>query len=172
VKRFIVFAIFLSAIAIFPVVGISGVENDSEMMREEVLHAHNKYRAQLKIQPLVWSLQLATHAKEWALHLAQTGGRLIHSTGSGEGENLWAGTAGHFSSAKMVDTWGKEKKYFQYGIFPNVSTSGNWTDVGHYTQIIWRNTTEVGCAKAASGKYDIFVCRYSPPGNYIGQKVY
>jgi len=96
----------------------------------------------------------------------------MHSTGSGEGENLWAGTAERFSYTQMVNNWGKEKKYFKYGIFPNVSTSGNWTDVGHYTQIIWYNTTEVGCAKAPSGRYDIFVCRYSPPGNYIGQKVY
>jgi len=160
------------AIAVFSVVGISGAENYSDLMREEVLAAHNKYRAELKIPSLVWSEELATHATEWALHLARSGGQLRHSEREGEGENLWRGTAGRFSYTQMINSWGSEKKYFKDGTFPSISTSGNWADVGHYTQIIWRNTTEVGCAKTTSGGYDIFVCRYSPPGNYIYQKVY
>ena len=172
-RRVIVFStLFLFSISVVSIVGISIAGNYNDLMREEILAAHNKYRAELKIPSLVWSEELATHAKEWALHLARSGGQLRHSKRQGEGENLWQGTAGHFSYTQMINSWGSEKKYFKYGTFPSISTSGNWADVGHYTQIIWRNTTKVGCAKTTSGRYDIFVCRYNPPGNYIGQKVY
>jgi len=44
--------------------------------------------------------------------------------------------------------------------------------VGHYTQMIWRNTTEVGCAVAERDDRQILVCRYSPPGNVRGEMAY
>jgi hypothetical protein len=44
---------------------------------------------------------------------------------------------------------------------------------GHYTQIIWRNTTEVGCGMATcSNGSEIWVCNYNPPGNYLRQNAY
>ncbi|WP_413175082.1 CAP family protein [Anabaena azotica] len=138
----------------------------------ELLNAHNKYRQEVNVPPLKWSNTLANNAQQWANNLASRGGNLQHSQNTGEGENLWAGTAGYFSYTQMVDSWGQEKQYFVNGIFPNVSSTGNWYDVGHYTQIIWRNTAAVGCGVARGGGKDILVCRYSPPGNYRGQRVY
>ncbi len=165
------FVIFLFILAIVSVTNIGRTETTNDLMREEILASHNKYRAEKGIPSLKWSKTLADHAMNWALHLAKAG-RLYHSKESGEGENLWQGSARHFSHTEKVDTWGSEKKYFRRGTFPDVSTSGNWQDVGHYTQIIWRSTSEVGCAQATSGRYDFFVCRYNPPGNISGQKVY
>ncbi|HAN46296.1 MAG TPA: serine protease [Cyanobacteria bacterium UBA8156] len=140
------------------------------------LQAHNQYRTAVGVPPLAWSQALAQDAQGWANALAAAGGRqLRHSTASqrpGQGENLWMGTAGFFSAASMVDGWGSEQRFFRVGSFPNVSTSGNWADVGHYTQIIWRNTTQVGCGLATAGGNDILVCRYSPPGNVMGQSVF
>ena len=138
-----------------------------------LLDRHNFYRSQVGVPALKWSDRLASNAQGWANSLAARGGKTLqHSSGSGEGENLWMGSAGYFSQQTMVDGWGGEKKYYKPGVFPNVSTTGNWSDVGHYTQIVWRNTTEVGCAVATAGGNDILVCRYSSPGNYMGQKAF
>ena len=57
------------------------------------------------------------------------------------------------------------------GIFPAVSTSGNWTDVGHYTQMIWKGTSRLGCAVHKGRHWDFLICRYSPPGNVVGQRI-
>lgn len=142
----------------------------NDRMREEVLAVHNKYRAELEIPPLAWSETLAAHATQWATYLAQSGGRLCHSKFPGEGENLWKGTANYYSHTQKVEYWASKKKFFKSGIFPHVSTTGNWSDVGHYSQMIWRRTTEVGCAKISAGNQDIFVCRYAPPGNIFTRK--
>ena len=47
-------------------------------------------------------------------------------------------------------------------------TTGNWEDVGHYTQMIWRGTRRVGCALGEGAQYDYLVCRYYPAGNVYG----
>ena len=81
------------------------------------------------------------------------------------------GTAGAYSPAAMVQSWAGERRFFRPGIFPNVSTTGNWADVAHYTQMIWASTTMVGCAVQRSSRQDVLVCRYSPSGNRDGQAV-
>jgi hypothetical protein len=143
---------------------------------QQILAAHNKYRAEVKVTSVTWSNALAQDAQKWANHLASLGGQqLIHSPNNqrpNQGENLWMGTAGYFSLMQMVDSWGEEKRYFRNGAFPNVSSTGNWADVGHYTQIVWRKTTQIGCGMAKAGGNDILVCRYSPPGNYMGEKTF
>jgi hypothetical protein len=137
----------------------------------EILQAHNDERAEVGTDPLEWSDTLAATAQEWANHLAEIG-RLEHSgsEGSGHGENLWMGTRDVFSDSQKVSYWTAEKTYFVPGqTFPDVSSTGNWQDVGHYTQMIWYNTTTVGCAVASDNENDYLVCEYDPPGNFIGE---
>jgi hypothetical protein len=71
----------------------------------------------------------------------------------------------------MVDGWIEERKDYVPGRFPDVSRTGQWGDVGHYTQLIWSKTTSVGCAIATGADDDVLVCRYSPPGNFVGEFV-
>ena len=79
------------------------------------------------------------------------------------------GSRGAFSVEAMVGGWSSEKRYFTRGVFPNNSNTGNWADVGHYTQMIWPTTQRVGCAVASTPRIDYLVCRYSPAGNIDGR---
>jgi hypothetical protein len=139
---------------------------------QRILGAHNRERLELGLQALSWNDALARSAQQWADHLASTG-RFEHapeSRSAPEGENLWAGTKGYYSPEAMVDAWVREKRFFQPGVFPENSRTGNVEDVGHFTQIVWRATTKVGCAEATSAREDILVCRYAEAGNYIGER--
>lgn len=141
-------------------------------MTTALLSAHNRYRTEVGISPLQWSDTLAASAQSYAETLAASN-RFAHSDTDGYGENLWKGTAGAYSMTDMVNSWGEEKAYFiPNAPFPEVSTTDNWQDVGHYTQIIWEATTEVGCGLATGSGWDILVCHYSPPGNFVGQQPY
>ena len=62
--------------------------------------------------------------------------------------------------AQNMQGWVAEKNTYQ-GL-----PSATGTDViGHYTQMVWKSTTDVGCATATGNNYDVLVCRYNPPGN-------
>jgi hypothetical protein len=140
--------------------------------QERILAAHNTERVELGLQPLTWNATLAQSAQVWARHLASSG-RFEHAPEdliNPEGENLWAGTKGYYAPEAMVNAWIQEKKYFRVGVFPNNSSTGRVEDVGHYTQLIWRTTSELGCAKASTREEDILVCRYAEAGNYKGER--
>ena len=140
---------------------------------QTILATHNRYRSEVSVPPLTWSSELANDAKAWADRLASPGNRTLrHDRNTNNGENLWMGTSGAFTLTQMLDSWGREKRYFVNNVFPNVSSTDRWSDVGHYTQMIWSETTEVGCAISSNSSFDFFVCRYSPPGNFQGQRVY
>jgi hypothetical protein len=136
-----------------------------------ILAEHNKYRAQAGVPPLTWSSRLAIGAQRWADTMALLD-RLQHSRTSGVGENLayWSGT--NASLGNLIGLWGQERRLFVPGTFPQNSRDGNWLSVGHYTQMVWRNTTQVGCGIGNHGRTDFLVCWYSPQGNYIGQVPY
>ena len=138
---------------------------------QRILAAHNGERLALGLEPLSWNPALAQSAQHWADYLASSG-RFEHAPenhDAPEGENLWAGTKGYFTPEAMVDAWIREKKFFRPGAFPDNSTTGRMEDVGHYTQVVWRATTQVGCAESRSRKEDILVCRYAEAGNYRGE---
>ncbi|MHA6723316.1 CAP domain-containing protein [Sphingomonas sp. RS2018] len=147
--------------------GANGVDGMYEI---RILAAHNKERATADLAPLRWDPALAESAKAWANHLAATDA-FEHAPESRkpQGENLWAGTRGYYGLERQIDAWVREKKYFRSGIFPNNSTTGRVGDVGHYTQLMWRETQAVGCATVTGRTDDYLVCRYSNAGNYRGQ---
>lgn len=138
-----------------------------------LLEAHNTERGRAGLPRLSWSSRLAQDAHEWAEHLSRKGS-LEHADNDRRrnmGENLWMGSAGYFSAEEMIGGFLSERTKFRPGTFPQVSRTGKWADVAHYTQIIWPRTTEVGCAVAKGAINDFLVCRYNPPGNTFGEKV-
>jgi uncharacterized protein YkwD len=138
--------------------------------QKQLLDSHNVERQRVGVKPLVWDNKLASDAQEWADHLAKND-IFEHSETTSNGENLWMGDSAAYSPSEMVGLWISEVKLFKYGVFPSVTKSDSWTDVGHYTQLIWPTTTKLGCAKASGGGNDFLVCRYDPAGNVAGFKL-
>jgi pathogenesis-related protein 1 len=133
--------------------------------------AHNRVRAPLGLPPLEWSDELARFAQTWADKLERRGCDLQHRPRSGPdkqryGENLFGSTGSTPTSGDVVDAWAAEVSGY------NPKTNRCKGVCGHYTQIVWRASTRVGCAMAACGDSEVWVCNYDPPGNFLGQKPY
>ena len=140
---------------------------------QQLLQAHNAERSRLGLKPLAWSDRLAAGALAWAEQLARMDD-LEHSDDDERdkaGENLWMGSKGDFTPRQMVGGFIDERKDFIPGTFPDVSRTGDWVDVGHYTQLIWPETREVGCGIARNRQSEVLVCRYFPAGNIDGEDV-
>jgi hypothetical protein len=141
------------------------------LLRQTVLNAHNLARDRFGVPALAWSDELAADAMAHAQYMAQTG-IYGHDQTPGRrkkaGENLWRGQRGLFSYDVIIGVMIDEARNFRPGVFPDNSRTGDWSQVAHYTQIVWPTTTEVGCALASSATTDYFVCRYAPTGNKDG----
>jgi uncharacterized protein YkwD len=134
---------------------------------QQMLTAHNSWRKRTGVPPLTWSPQLANYAQEWANKLAREN-KFEHRKNSPYGENLaWAGGQ-QLSPERVVNMWGEEVKDYNYSA--NACKPGKMC--GHYTQIVWRNTKQVGCGMARANGKEVWVCNYNPPGNYRGQRPY
>jgi uncharacterized protein YkwD len=131
----------------------------------QMLSAHNAVRSRVALPPLAWSDKLAAVAQDWAdtLMARRT---FSHRPNSPYGENLFEVRGASASPGDVVQAWASEAGDYDY---PANRCRGT---CGHYTQIVWRNTREVGCAVARSQRQEIWVCNYDPPGNYVGQRPY
>ena len=139
----------------------------------QVLTMHNAERGRFNVAPLAWDPALAAAADHYAAQMARTG-RWGHSPEGmrvGQGENLWMGTRGAYSLNSMVGGWVSERRWFRPAVFPAVSRTGRWSDVGHYTQMVSRQTQRVGCAVRSSRAHEYLVCRYYPSGNVYGRPI-
>ncbi|XP_047320399.1 pathogenesis-related protein PR-1-like [Impatiens glandulifera] len=135
----------------------------------QFLGPQNVARAALRLPPLTWSNKLQQYAEAYA-NRRKGDCALIHSPENTYGENIFWGSGTDWSPAQAVELWLSEKQYYNY--FSNSCEQGQ--ECGHYTQIVWRNTKQVGCARVVcnGGKGVFMTCNYDPPGNYIGEKPY
>jgi hypothetical protein len=136
-------------------------------LQNTVLSIHNGERALVGDPALVWSDELAAGAQTWADHLATTG-IMDHSTDMSYGENLAGWSTGGDTVPTMVESWVNEKNGYTVAPFLWDRDMPH----GHYTQVVWGTTTEIGCGMATGSVNDFLVCRYSPPGNSDGQLPY
>ncbi len=140
-------------------------------LRSAMIAGHNRARVQYGVPPLAWNDALARDAAVYAAVMARSG-RFQHDPQRGraakQGENLFFGTRSAYRFGEMVRLWVDERREYRGGRFPNVSVTGDWSRVGHYTQIIWPTTRMVGCATSSNRRNDYLVCRYWPAGNVVG----
>jgi hypothetical protein len=127
-----------------------------------MLDAHNQLRAKHCAPPLRWSPKVAASAQKWADALRDRGCVLGHSGGP-HGENLAAGTLGTLDESSVARMWYDEVKKF------NFHSGGFSMKTGHFTQLVWKGTSELGCGRSQCNGIDIFICQYDPPGNVEGQ---
>lgn len=146
--------------------------------QDEILAAHNRLRTDATpapspaLPPLAWSGAVTFVAQGWAANCT-----FGHNPARGQlGENLYAGTASSPGTA-VVASWASEAA--DYALATNTCAAGR--ECGHYTQLVWRNTTAVGCAQqqcttnspfGGSAPWFLVVCDYSPPGNVLGETPY
>lgn len=142
--------------------------NVTDEEKQMILDRHAHWRAQVGLGKLEWSDQMALLADDWARQLAKEDCAFKHRPNNNYGENLFYGTAGYYTAADAVDAWGEEKSDYNYN--SNKCKPGKMC--GHYTQIVWKNTAKVGCAKVVCNGNVIWVCNYDPPGNWVGEKPY
>ncbi|HWJ05821.1 MAG TPA: CAP domain-containing protein [Steroidobacteraceae bacterium] len=139
--------------------------------------AHNRVRAQVGVPPLRWSPALAAVAHRWANACVDRDppeGMIDHSSGRADGfagpigENLYATTAAVPNVTEAVAGWAEEAPH--YDAATNACAGGA---CGHYTQLVWRATREVGCAVGTCPKLrfrSTLVCNYAPAGNIVGER--
>jgi uncharacterized protein YkwD len=144
----------------------------------DMVATHNQARAQAKptpkpaLPPLTWSDEAAKKAASWAKEC-----KFEHNPDRGDfGENLAAATPNAWTTADVVKSWADEAA--DYDFTRNTCKKGKVC--GHYTQVVWRKTGAVGCATVMCNKNSPFgsqfptwqnwVCNYTPPGNWVGQR--
>ncbi|KAG7546176.1 CAP domain [Arabidopsis suecica] len=135
---------------------------------QQFLDPHNTVRGGLGLPPLVWDVKIASYATWWA-NQRRYDCSLTHSTGP-YGENLFWGSGSDFTSTFAVESWTVEAKSYNH----MTNTCEGDGMCGHYTQIVWRETRRLGCARVVceNGAGVFITCNYDPPGNYVGEKPY
>ena len=153
--------------------------------QKEILKVHNERRSnEFTDSPLSYSLALENEAKAYADVLAKNG-KQEHdpdNAKNGYGENLFArSTEGNISIEEaMVHWYDDEKVMYDYETGDcNRSKAPNKDSkvCGHYTQVVWQETKEVGCATAVyedvnSSYYggSVYVCKYTKAGNVVEKR--
>jgi pathogenesis-related protein 1 len=148
----------------------------SAQQAEEVLQHHNKVREKVGAPALVWNKQLAAYAQQWANYLVNNNNcQMKHRDQPGEngkayGENIfWGSSSDYYKPIDASVSWYDEIKFFKY----QKLNDNNWHKTGHYTQMVWKDTKEVGVGMAVCPNGGlIVVANYYPVGNVMTQYPY
>jgi len=152
---------------------------------QESVLVHNNFRAKetsSNMKSMVWSDEMAAVAQSWANTCKWEHGNLYDCSGNRVGQNLFVeASIGGYPAKNMtrtIEAWSGEKKDYTYST--NQCASGKMC--GHYTQVVWANSVEVGCAAAQCPKMVVsgqtwtnalfIVCDYRSPGNVVGEPIY
>jgi Cysteine-rich secretory protein family len=156
-----------------------------------IVEQHNAVRAMVMsatpLPPVTWSADMAKYAQEWTdMTCMSPKHRTMPSlNGKPLGENLYAssGLGDKMAGKEAVDGWAGEVACYTYGTFMKAdkcdmtcTSKMNSDGCGHYTQVVWRASIEIGCGVTTCGSgfnmQTEVICNYGPAGNYIGMNPY
>ncbi|GLJ22857.1 hypothetical protein SUGI_0430810 [Cryptomeria japonica] len=161
------FSSYVFVLVLMGLCTISAQKNTSE----KFLNAHNKERALVGVPLLGWNNKVAAQASLFARYQRDHDHcEMKHSGSTKYGENLFWGQGGPLTPTQGVQNWVDERKFYDY----NNNSCQPDHQCGVYTQLVWKNSTELGCALVTCDNKDttLIICYYSPPGNVIGEKPY
>ena len=122
---------------------------------QTLLDLHNAVRARHCAPPLTWSPAIAAQSQIWANRCA-----FNHDQSNPLGENLAWGTG--LNAREAFGLWYDELRAYNFA-------HPGFGPAGHFSQLVWRDSRQLGCAAARCGPDIYWVCRYSPPGNVEGE---
>ncbi|GLT43055.1 hypothetical protein SLA2020_170290 [Shorea laevis] len=133
---------------------------------QHYLDAHNAARADVGVGPIAWDDTVAAYARNYlSQHIGDC--NMVPSDGP-YGENLAWSSAG-LSGTDAVAMWVNEKSNYVY----NSNSCATNKECEHYTQVVWRNSVRLGCAKVSCNTGGTLIgCNHDPPGNYARQRPY
>ncbi len=163
-------------VLLFPALIIGQLDKD----KLRALQVHNDARNEVGVSPLVWSEKLEQQALKYAKQIARTNNYKHSNTKDGENLAMFY----EYEESKKVKTyiysetplydasmaWYEEIKDYKYSKIKRFRIGPK---IGHYTQMVWKDTKEVGIASAISKNGKVYVvARYYPVGNYLGEYPY
>jgi len=122
------------------------------------LTSHNTRRATYGMPALSWSANLAAGAQQWANTMASQCS-MYHSGTQGVGENV---AMGYGSIDAVLQGWANDEAA---NYDPSTKQCKPGTMCGHFTQVMWKSTTLVGCGIAYCSNTPYYCCQYIRPGN-------
>ncbi|KAJ3801946.1 CAP domain-containing protein [Lentinula aff. detonsa] len=160
----------------------SSISGATQSFVQATLNSHNIARAQYGASPLTWNSNLYPGTQQWA------NACVFQHSGGNYGENLAAAAPQSITVQQGVNLWMTEASMYNCKVqficptsqikahHPTDSNPTFSSSTGHFTQasaVVWKSTTSVACAIAScnflGNGTGYLVCRYDPPGNYLGQ---
>ncbi|CAO2815857.1 unnamed protein product [Amaranthus hypochondriacus] len=134
---------------------------------QDYVNAHNAARSAVGVGNIQWDEGVANYARQYANQ--RIGDCAMRHSSGPYGENLASGSGAFMTGTAAVQMWVNEKVNYDY----NSNTCAPGKVCGHYTQVVWRDSVRVGCARVRCNNGWYFVtCNYAPPGNYVGRRPY
>jgi len=145
---------------------------------QEFVSLHNAARREVGVEDVVWDETAARYARDYAAVRAADCG-LTHTDQDtrdslGYGENIMVGPPGSdLTVAETVQTWWVDNEKRNFDAASGTCMVGRPEELrcGHYTQVVWRDTKAIGCARAKRVNGGVFInCYYTPAGNVLNQR--
>ena len=130
-----------------------------------MLEEHNKYRERHNVGPVSLNDTLTESAQDWANYLLREN-KFKHSENHDVGENLdfsFASPPRPPNASATVGRWYNEIEDYDF------NNPGWQPGTGHFTQVVWAASSQIGVGVASAGGINFVVAQYSPRGNILGQ---